>query len=89
MSTRELVNAMSRAAGLRPEEVRGPRRWRELTRCRRAIALRMRAEGASWPEIGRALGRHHTSVMGLVGALPSKPQKRPRVLTVALAGKDA
>lgn len=78
MSTREIVNAMSREAGLRPEQVRGPRRWSELVRCRRAIATRLRQEGCSWPEVGRALGKHHTSLMGLLGALPSKPRRTER-----------
>lgn len=79
MSTREIVNAMSRERGLRPELVRGPRRWAELVRCRRAIALRLRAEGASWPEVGRALGKHHTSVAALLGAFPSKLRKNAAV----------
>lgn len=80
MSTREIVNAMCRDVGLRPEAVRGPRRLSELVRCRRAIALRLRQEGCSYPEIGRALGKHHTSILGLLGALPSKPRKNAEVL---------
>ena len=74
-----LVNSMCRARGLKPDLVRGPRKLRELVRARRDIAMAMRKEGASFPEIGRALGgRHHTTILELIGAR-ARRHKSPQV----------
>lgn len=43
-----------------------PRRTSLPVLVRRAAALTLRSEGWSYPEIGRVLGRHHTSIMSLV-----------------------
>ena len=65
-----VVERMSFERGLKASDVRGPRRHLELVRARRAICARLREEGCSYPEIGRALGgRHHTTIMYLLMAL--------------------
>lgn len=48
--------------------LRGECRKRPIVRCRCWIARRARLEGFSFPQIGRALNRDHTSVIHLVRA---------------------
>jgi chromosomal replication initiation ATPase DnaA len=61
-------------------DVLGTGRRRELVRARQAVALELRGSGYSLPEIGRHLGRHHTTILyllrrGPVGA-PGRPRKQ-------------
>lgn len=63
------VNTLAIEHGYDPEELRGPSRLRVATDRRRVVAKRLRAEGWSYPRIGRNLGgRHHTSIMYLLGS---------------------
>jgi chromosomal replication initiation ATPase DnaA len=74
-----LVNQLARERGYEPDELRGPRRHRWLTAARRAVAEVLRASGWSYPRIGRNLGgRHHTSIMSLVGAANVRSGNRER-----------
>ena len=76
MSDFEIVASLSREMGVDPAKVRSHRRWRSLCTARRVIARMLREIGRSYPEIGRALGgRHHTTVMAMLGALPGKLPK--------------
>lgn len=59
----ELVVAMCDAHPSRIESVRGPKRAPELVRCRQRIAVAARDMGYSYPTIGRALNRDHTTVI--------------------------
>lgn len=64
-----ILEAGCAATGTTPEEIRrGGRSTRRVLARRLFIAGKMRVEGYSFPEIGRALGRHHTSIMAMVGA---------------------
>lgn len=49
------------------DEVLGVRRYRQVVRARRAIAIMLRAEGLSTTQIGGYLQRDHTSVCNLLG----------------------
>ena len=42
------------------------RRWPELVDARREVALRLRKQGWSYPRIGRALRRDHSTIHALV-----------------------
>ena len=42
------------------------RRWPELVDARREVALRLREQGWSYPRIGRALRRDHSTIYVLV-----------------------
>jgi chromosomal replication initiation ATPase DnaA len=48
-------------------DVRGRRHHRAFVRVRRQFARAARAAGFTYPAIGAVLGRHHTSVMNLLG----------------------
>jgi len=72
-----IFEAACKATDAMPSEIRGPRRYQILVAKRRFIASKMRDEGYSLPEIGRALGgRHHTTVMNLLGLFERRPPKR-------------
>ncbi len=72
-----IFQAACTATGARPSDIRGPRRTRLLVARRRFIASKMREEGYSRPEIGRALGgRHHTTIMNLLGLFERRPPTR-------------
>lgn len=51
------------------EAIRGPSRAASISRVRRLAYRELRAAGYSYPEIGRAVGRDHTTVMYGCGAL--------------------
>jgi hypothetical protein len=53
-------------AGVTVDEVRGPRRAQRLVELRRTLARRLRSQGFSLPEIGRAIGRDHSTVFHLL-----------------------
>lgn len=73
LNTGDIVDAMARERGLEPWRVRGRARQREYVRARIEIAKRLREEGCSFPEIGRALRRDHSTVMYYLEAI-RKPQ---------------
>lgn len=61
-----IIEQVAAATGAPAWMIRGRQRHPALTAARAAAVRALRAEGFSWPEIGRALGgRHHTSVMWL------------------------
>jgi chromosomal replication initiation ATPase DnaA len=69
MSDWDYVTIRSHALGQNPVEVRGPRRFPRLVRCRRQIATELRAApwSMSLSEIGHALGgRDHTTILNLL-----------------------
>lgn len=69
MSDYDYVTIRSNQLGMDPQEVRGPRRFPRLVRCRRQIATELRAApwSMSLTEIGRALGgRDHTTILSLL-----------------------
>lgn len=61
-----IIEQVAEATGAPAWMLRSRQRHPKLTAARAAAVRALRAEGFSWPEIGRALGgRHHTSVMWL------------------------
>jgi chromosomal replication initiation ATPase DnaA len=76
VSDYEFVTKRATELGSDPQEVRGPRRFPRLVRCRRQIAQELRAEPwrMSLSEIGHALGgRDHTTILSLLRGGKHKP----------------
>lgn len=68
MGIEEYVSMRARQLGHPPSLVRSRCRFRVLVNVRRTIARELRDEpwGLSYPEIGRALNRDHSSVINLL-----------------------
>lgn len=57
--------------GVTPEQILSRSRKRHVTYARRRVAVRLRNDGFSYPQIGRWLGLNHTSVIYYMeGAAP-------------------
>ena len=61
-----IVTQVCNEANARPDDVRNGGNRKELVDLRAEIARRARLAGFSFPQIGRAMNRHHTSVMHLL-----------------------
>lgn len=61
------------AAGVTVEGLRGRCRRRDLVELRRIVARYLRSRGCSLPEIGRAIGRDHSTVLALLRGRPQRP----------------
>lgn len=60
----EVLAIVAREYGVAPAELTGPRRTRSVAEARlMAYALLRDTAGMSYPEIGQALGRDHTTVI--------------------------
>jgi chromosomal replication initiation ATPase DnaA len=82
MNDFQYVTKRSFELGVDPLDVRGPRRFPRLVRCRRQIATELRA--APWlmslSEIGHALGgRDHTTILSLLRGGKHKAPESPTV----------
>lgn len=73
MSDYDTLQLVATSMGLDPKAVMSRQRSRDLTKCRREVVRILRHEKLrTYPEIAALLGRHHTSVMAMAGALPAK-----------------
>ncbi len=61
-----IASLAAEESGFTLEQLREPSRNRGAVEARRLIALRLREEGASYPEIGSLLKRDHTTIISLV-----------------------
>lgn len=52
--------------GITPEMVMARGRRNNACAARKLVMRRLRADGFTYPQIGRWMGRHHTTVMGAV-----------------------
>jgi chromosomal replication initiation ATPase DnaA len=68
----DTIATVARQRGLKVADILGPRRFPELVAARREIAQLLSDEGLSYPSIGRAMNRHHTTAMYYIGALPGR-----------------
>ena len=66
MSSSEIIRDVCEAVGVRPAHVLSPMRYHELVDARRLIAFKLRENGWSYPRIGRALRRDHSTIYVLV-----------------------
>jgi len=83
----ELVASIARRRGLRAKDVVGPGRNPPLVAARLELYRALRAQGWSYPMIGRLVGRDHTTV--LIACAPEAKQavRRARSRTSAAAVK--
>lgn len=62
-----IVREVADASGIRPDTIYGDSRTPCVCRARAEAAFRMRNElRLSFPEIGRYLDRHHTTIMAMI-----------------------
>lgn len=62
----ETIRNVCKERGLTVSAVLSERRWPEVVDARREVALRLREQGWSYPRIGRALRRDHSTIYVLV-----------------------
>jgi chromosomal replication initiation ATPase DnaA len=79
-SAEALLEQFCAETGYTVEAIRAPRRTAHVLRARRFVAMSLRREGLSYPEIGKLIGRDHTSVMNLCKARAERPAVRLRVV---------
>jgi integrase len=82
-----ILEAGCAATGVTRRQVCGRRGPNWLLARRRFIAAKMRAAGYSLPQIGRALGRHHTSVLSLLRGGKGRRHSAPQVFLNWQTGK--
>lgn len=63
LTTRDIARTVAVIAGERYDELVGPRRYRRLATLRWVVMRIARAEGRTLNQIGRVLGRDHTTVL--------------------------
>lgn len=81
MSPPEIIRATAEECGARYADVVGKRRHRSIVGVRALAAERLRERNYSLAEIGMALGgRHHTTVMNLLGLFDRRPPRKVREL---------
>lgn len=66
---RQIINEVCEQRQVSLGQLKGRSRKRPLVDARRTIAIMARAKGCSYPQIGHALNRDHTTIMHHVGAL--------------------
>lgn len=60
----DAMQALATGHDLTMDDLRSIRKGRRLSRCRQLIAYTLHdIQGFSFPEIGRAMGKHHTTIM--------------------------
>ncbi len=75
-----LVGHAAQAIRFTPDEVTGQRRHKMLIAARSAIAIVLLERGWSYPRIGRALNRDHTTIVHAVQVWPARARTYPERL---------
>lgn len=79
-----IVRKVGSVLEIDPALILSDKRWSILVDARAAVAVAMRKRGASYPYIGKALGRDHTSILHLVRTFDARVAVRPYLSHVAL-----
>jgi hypothetical protein len=79
MTLKKIIETTAERHGLQVSEVQSSCRRRKFVKCRQEIAVKARESGYSYPRIGRALNRDHTSIMHLVRTNSSTHSTGPKV----------
>jgi chromosomal replication initiation ATPase DnaA len=66
---RAIVRQVAKLTGIPQEDILSPKRDRATARARQMVMWKARQEGHSFPAIGKALQRDHTSVLHGVRAI--------------------
>jgi chromosomal replication initiation ATPase DnaA len=67
-----LLDAVAFSWGVTTGDILGRSRLRKHVEARRAVAAAMVARGLEYAFVGRLLGRHHTTILHLLGRRPSR-----------------
>ena len=76
LSPHDLIAATCSRFSITCEMLRSPTRSKWLTQARRHVATTLLDQGMGLKDVGRLIGRDHTTVMYLVGRRPTKNQKK-------------
>lgn len=63
MKSREIIRAVALEHGLQPRDLLGRDRFGHFIAARREAMVRLREAGFSYPQIGRFLGRDHSTIV--------------------------
>lgn len=77
---RNYVNGRATDYGYTGDVIRGPARRRDIVDVRAVIATELREFGYSYPAIGHAMNRDHSSIFYLVNDYRKGPRKAARYL---------
>lgn len=81
----DIIRHVCQEHGITIVELRGRGRSRVMVDARRRASLLLRKElGMSFPAIGRALGRDHSSIINLLGRNPHKRRKHTAMREMAV-----
>lgn len=61
-----IINTVARQCGLRAADITGPSVRADIVEARDQVCYLARDKGMTLPQIGRAVNRHHTSVLSAV-----------------------
>lgn len=76
MRSAEVIHAVCSATGVPMGDLMSPRRHAPIARARHLAAWLMRRRGLRLEQIGRVLGRHHTTVVSSLRRVASDPDLR-------------
>lgn len=75
VDTPQMVRAAADLYGTTPEAIRGPARDKSIATARMVACWLLRQTGLSYPEIGRAVDRDHTTVMHACRVIDNDPTR--------------
>jgi hypothetical protein len=84
----DIINAASTLAGMDAAEITGPRRRQAYFAVRTAIAIIAREHGHSYPQIGRMMGRDHSSICHMIYQQDITAKKHPHLPALIEALRD-
>jgi chromosomal replication initiation ATPase DnaA len=82
MSARDVLQRVSVRYGVSVDALRSRSRMQLIAEARKMAYTVLRAQGRSYPEIGRALGRDHTTVIAGVRRTMREAARNARVAAV-------
>ena len=82
---KQILSEVSTETGIPAEKIVGKRRTAPVSQARRELYKRYRAEGLSYSEIGRQLGRHHSTIMYGVREMKSERGEIVTIILISLA----
>lgn len=85
----DVIAFVGKRIGATTDELLGHRRQPKLVRGRWIVAAVLKERGLSYPTIGRALKRDHTTIMHGIDALPSHTSRDPKLATLLLQARIA
>lgn len=88
LKTRLYVAQEAVRFGVTPEAIMSRQRSARIVDARESVMLRLRADGHSFPMIGRLMGRHHSSVISLIGQYGNHKREQMRAYMKARAGQE-